>query len=62
MEPHERFRDGGELSAALEELAMRHPWSASDAHKAWQNQRSKSDRPPAAQPDASAEHRRAQVD
>jgi eukaryotic-like serine/threonine-protein kinase len=50
LEANERFRDGGELSAALEDLAMRYPWSASEAQKAWQNQRSKSDRPPASQP------------
>jgi serine/threonine protein kinase len=62
VEPHERFRDGGELSAALEELALRYPWSASEAQRAWQNQRSKPDRPPASEPDASPEQRRAEID
>jgi tRNA A-37 threonylcarbamoyl transferase component Bud32 len=65
MEPAARFENGAELSAALEELALKHPWTAQDARQAWQKQRSKSSRPPssqASQPDASAEQGRAEAD
>jgi hypothetical protein len=62
VEPEARFQDGTELSVALEELALRHPWTAQDALQAWQKQRSKSSRPPPSKPDASAEQGRAETD
>lgn len=62
VEPQKRFRDGAELSAALEALALTHPWTTSNAKQAWQAQRSKSDHPPSLQPDARAEQRSAEPD
>lgn len=62
VEPEARFQNGSELSAALEELALQHPWTAQQARQAWEKQRTKSDYPPPSQPDASAEQRRAETD
>jgi hypothetical protein len=61
-EPEARFQNGAELSAALEALGPAHPWTVHDARQAWETQRSRSDRPPPSQPDASADQGRAQTD
>jgi serine/threonine protein kinase len=62
IEPEARFQNGSELSAAIEQLALSHPWTVQDARQAWEKQRSKSDRPPPSQPDASTEQGRAEAD